>query len=125
GLFPGRLGPVLRGHQRRRLVRVAVLPADRRRADGSAGRRHPVLPVDRAGHPRLRGAAVRRIRPAPPPPAGARHPDGLSPAWATGCRRSTPAPATTAAPGWATAAGWPRIPRGSPPTGPTTRRTRR
>ena len=40
-------------------------------------RRHPVLPVDRARHAVLLGAAVRRLRAAAPPRAGAARADGL------------------------------------------------
>src|SRR5690606_25201096 len=118
GLFAGRIGAVLRGHQLRGLDGFAVLSADLRRPGGRVRRRHPVLQVDPARYAGLCRGAVRRFRTAAPPASGPRRADGLSPAWATAFRRSTPAPATTAAPGWGSAPGSRRTPRGWTPTGP-------
>src|SRR5690606_39360004 len=113
--FAGRIGAVLRGHQLRGLDGFAVLSADLRRPGGRVRRRHPVLQVDPARYAGLCRGAVRRFRTAAPPASGPRRADGLSPAWATAFRRSTPAPATTAAPGWGTAPGSRRTPRGWKP----------
>src|SRR5690606_13667903 len=125
-LLAGCLGVLLPGHQRRRLARRPDVPEDLRRPGRRVRGRAAVLPVDGGGHAGLCGSAVRRLRPPPAPAAGAARADGLRPGrpWATGSRRSTPAPGTMAAPGWVTEAGSARIRRGWRPTAPWTRPTR-
>ena len=73
--------------------------------------------------------AVRRLRAAAPARAGAARADRLTAArrdpWATVFSKIYTRPATTARPGWATARASPRIRRGSRPTAPSTKPTRR
>src|SRR5690606_2471004 len=80
GLLAGRLGAVLPGQQLRGLadlVHGARLPGLQRRPVALLRGRAAVLQDHPAQHPGVFGAAVRWLRPAARPPAGAARPDRL------------------------------------------------
>src|SRR5690606_27037073 len=99
-----------------------------RRADrGRLVEELPRLAAGLHGHRRRlhrhRHGAAGRCRTHRPGAAPGPHPHRRLSRWATGCRRSTPAPATTVRPDWATAAAPARTRCGWPPTAPWTKPT--